>query len=90
MNTKSLPLSELTDRTLLTRGPKGQPYAVNTPLGWTVNGPMGESIGDGVSINLAESDHEETLSMQLDRLYNTEFRDFLVELEQSLLVEDRR
>ena len=72
------------------RGTQGQPYAVNTPLGWTAYGPMGESSGDGVSTNFVESDHEETLSMQLDRLYNTEFRDALVEVEKSLSVEDRR
>ena len=44
---------------------------------------MGESSGDGVSINFVESDHEEMLSTQLDRLYNTEFRDSLVNMEQS-------
>ena len=45
---------------------------------------MGESSGDGVSINFVESNHEEMLSTQLDRLYNTEFRDSLVNMEQSL------
>ena len=44
---------------------------------------MGESSGDGVSINFVESDHEEMLSTQLDCLYNTEFRDSLVDMEQS-------
>ena len=44
---------------------------------------MGESSGDGVSINFGESNHEEILSTQLDRLYNTEFRDSLVNMEQS-------
>ena len=66
------------------RGIKGQPYAVNTPLGWTVYGPMGEPGGDGVCINFLKSDHEEMLSMQLDRLYNTEFGDTLVDVEQGL------
>ena len=68
----------------------GQPYAVNTPLGWTVYGPMGESSGDGVSINFVESDHEEMLCMQLNRLYNTEFRDSLVDVGQSLSVTYQR
>ena len=44
---------------------------------------MGESSGDGVSINFVESDHEEMLSTQLDCSYNTEFRDSLVDMEQS-------
>ena len=71
------------------RESKGQPYAVNTPLGWTVYGPMGESRGDGMSINFVDSNHGEMLSMQLDCLYNyTEFRDSLVNVEQSLSVED--
>ena len=51
---------------------------------------MGESSGNGVSITFVESNHEEMLSMQLDCLYNTEFRDSLVDVEQSLSVEDRR
>ena len=51
---------------------------------------MGESSGDGVSVNFVKSNHEEMLSMQLDRLYNTEFRDSLVDVQQSLPVEDRR
>ena len=51
---------------------------------------MGESSGDGVSINFVMSDHEEMISMQLDCLFNTEFRDSLVDVEQSLSVEDRR
>ena len=55
------------------RGTKGQPYVVNSPLGWTVYGPMGESSGDSVSIDFVGSDHEKLPSMQLDRLHNTEF-----------------
>ena len=51
---------------------------------------MGESSGDGVSINFVESDHEEMLCMQLNRLYNTEFRDSLVDVGQSLSVTYQR
>ena len=43
-----------------------------------------------VCLSILSSGHEEMLSMQLDRLYNTEFRDSLVEVEQSLSVENRR
>ena len=53
-------------------------------------GPVGESSGDGVSINFVESDYEEMLRMQLDRLYNTEFRDSVEDVEHSLSVEYRR
>ena len=95
MNAKSIligsdPPDIIDNNSEIRRGTQGQPYAVNTPLGWTVYGPMGESSGDGISTNFVESDHEETLSMQLDRLYNTEFRDALVDVEKGLSVEDRR
>ena len=69
------------------RGARGQPYAVNTRLGWTVYGPMGETNSDGVHVNFARSDHEEMLSMQL---YNAEFKDTLVDVEESLSFEDQR
>ena len=69
------------------RGARGQPYAVNTRLGWTVYGPMGEPNSDGVHVNFARSDHEEMLSMQL---YNAEFKDTLVDVEESLSFEDQR
>ena len=55
---------------------------MNTPLGWTVYGPMGEPGSDGVCINFLKPDHEEILSMQLDWLYNT--------VVQGLSVDDKR
>lgn len=72
------------------RGPEGQPYAVKTPLGWTVYGPMGENSDDGVHVNFIRSEHEETLSRQLENLYNAEFGDSLSSSEQKLSVEDQR
>ena len=72
------------------RGARGEPSAVNTPLGWTVYGPMGEPNNDGVHVNFARSDHEEMLNMQLERLYNTEFNDTLVHVEASLSFKDQR
>ena len=56
------------DNSEIRRGARGQPYAVNTPLGWTVYGPMGEPNSDGIHVNFVRSDHEEMLSMQLERL----------------------
>lgn len=72
------------------KGARGQPYAVNTPLGWTVYGPMGELNGDGVHINFVRSDREEMLSKQLELLYNAEFKGTLVDVEESLSCEDQR
>ena len=78
------------DNSEIRRGARGQPYAVNTPLGWTVYGPMGGPDSDGVHVNFVRSDHEEMLSKQLEYLYNAEFGDTLVDVEQSLSLEDRR
>ena len=78
------------DNLEIRRGARGQPYAVNTPLGWTVYGPMGEPDSDGVHVNFVRSDYEEMLSKQLEHLYNAEFGDTLVDVEQSLSFEDRR
>ena len=78
------------DNSEIRRGARGQPYAVNTPLGWTVYGPMGGPDSDGVHVNFVRSDHEEMLSKQLEHLYNAEFGDTLVDVEQSLSFEDRR
>ena len=78
------------DNSEIRRGARGQPYAVNTPLGWTVYGPMGEPNSDGIHVNFVRSDHEEMLSMQLERLYNTEFKDTLVDVEESLSFEHQR
>lgn len=51
---------------------------------------MGEPNSDGVHINFIRSDHEETLSMQLEHLYNTEFKDTLMDVAESLSLEDQR
>ena len=78
------------DSSEIRRGARGQPYAVNTPFRWTVYGPMGELDSDGVHVNFVRNDHEEMLSKQLEHLYNAEFGDTLVDVEQSLSFEHRR
>ena len=83
-------LDIIDDNSEIRRGARGQPYAVKTPLGWTVYGPMGEPNSDGVHVNFVKSDHEELLSRQLEDLYNAEFRDTLVDVEDSLSFEDRK
>lgn len=70
------------------RGVRGQFYVVNIFLGWTVYGLMGEFNSDGVYVNFVRSDYEEMLSMQLECLYNVEFKDIFVDVEESLLFED--
>ena len=63
---------------------------MNTPLGWTVYGPVGGPDSDGVHVNFVRSGHQEVLSKQLQHLYNSEFGDTLVDVKQSLSFEDRR
>ena len=55
------------DNSEIRRGARSQPYAVNTSLGWTVYGPMGEPNSNGIHVNFVRSDHEEMLSMQFLR-----------------------
>ena len=75
------------DNSEIRGGARGQPYAVNTPFRWTVYGPMGGPDSDGVHVNFVRNDHEEMLSKQLEHFYNAEFRDTLVDVEQSLSLE---
>ena len=53
-------------------------------------GPMGGHDSDGVHVNFVRSNHDEMLSKQLEHLYNAEFGDTLVDVGQSLSLEDRR
>ena len=55
------------DNSEIRRGARGQPYTVNTPLGWTVYGPVGGPDSDGVHVNFVRNDHEEVLSNQLEQ-----------------------
>ena len=71
-------------------GKKGQPFAVRTPLGWTVFGPVGDTMSNGIYCNFAISEHETSISAQLERMYNAEFRDSLTDATQSMSVEDQR
>ena len=36
-------------------GDQGEPVAVRTPLGWTVQGPIGETVKDRVHINFTRT-----------------------------------
>ena len=47
---------------------------------------MGEPGGEGNCVNIVTSDREEIVGTQLEHLYNTEFRDTLVDVEQRLSV----
>ena len=70
------------------KGKKGQSFAVKTPLGWTVHGPMGQSVANEACVNFVRSEQETMISAQLERMYNAEFGDPLNDVEQGMSVED--
>lgn len=62
------------------RGKGDGPIAVRTPFGWTVCGKLGQSrVKSKVRVNFATTDFERLISQQLDKLYNTEFQDSIIE-----------
>ena len=74
------------------RGRTGEPYAVRTPLGWTVCGPVtedSEDESDDAHINFARTDRG-TINEQLEHIYNAEFGDVLGDTSPSLSIEDQK
>ena len=68
----------------------GMDHAVKTPLGWTVCGPISETSKDEIDnayINFARSDQDD-MNKQLERIYNSEFGDLLVDTMLSSSIED--
>jgi hypothetical protein len=55
-------------------GLRKQPRAARTLLGWTMIGPIGAVNSRKAHINFVITD-QETLSRQLERMYNAEFND---------------
>ena len=68
----------------------GEPYAVRTPLGWTVCGPVtedGEDESNDAHTNFIRTDRG-TINEQLEHIYNAEFGDVLGDTPSSLSIED--
>ena len=70
-------------------GDQGKPVAVRTPLGWTVHGPIGETVKDRVHINFTCTS-QDSLSVQLERMYDEEFVEADANAEEGMSVEDRK
>ena len=70
-------------------GDQGKPVAVRTPLGWTVPGPIGETVKDRVHINFTHTS-QDSLSIQLERMYDEEFVEADANAEEGMSVEDRK
>ena len=72
------------------RGRRKQPYAVKTPLGWTLIGRLGGSPSpQEARVNFIRGG-QEMLSSQLRRMYNAEFSESLASSSVAMSGEDRR
>ena len=72
------------------KGRRGEPYAVKTPLGWTVCGPISENggdISDDTFINFIQSEHV-GIDEQLQYMYNMDFGGTLVDTTPASSIED--
>ena len=68
------------------QGPKGAPYAVRTPFGWTVNGPLG-AVGDYTVLSSFIS-AEAKLDSQMERFWRLECSEMIASDEVDMSVND--
>ena len=79
------------------RGNRGEPYAIRTPLGWTLMGPMERSDREDCHLNVnfvrsseALRQDDNCLVRQLERLWDVENAGVIPESKLSMSVEDKR
>lgn len=70
-------------------GGKGEPFAVKTPFGWTVYGPIAESAESQVNVSLTSTEHEK-LNLQIERMYKDEFGNTADDIDEGMSVEDHK
>ena len=71
------------------RGRRKQPYAVRTPLGWTLLGCLNSSAAKEAQVSFVRAS-QEMLSSQLRRMYDAEFSECLASSKLAMSGEDRR
>ena len=71
------------------RGRRGQPYAVCTPLGWTLMGPLNSYANNCFSVNFVRYD-DQVLHQQMERMFKNDFNEPMVASRTAMSVEDRR
>ena len=71
------------------RGRRGQPYAVCTPLGWTLMGPLNSCDRDCFSVNFVRHD-DETLHRQMESMFRSDFNEPMISSKAAMSVEDQR
>ena len=78
------------------RGNRGEPYAIRSPLGWTLVGPMERSVGEDCHLNVnfvhsaeALREDDDCLMHQLERFWAAEHSGVIPESKISMSVEDK-
>ena len=71
------------------RGRRGQPYAVCTPLGWTLMGPLNSFDRDCFSVNFVRYD-DEMLHRQMESMFRSDFNEPMITSKVAMSVEDQR
>ena len=71
------------------RGRHAQPYAVCTPLGWTLMGPLNSCDRDCFSVNFVHHD-DKTLHQQMESMFRSDFNEPMMSSKVAMSVEDRR
>ncbi|XP_078380333.1 uncharacterized protein LOC144663310 [Oculina patagonica] len=77
------------------RGNKGDPYAIRSPLGWTLMGPIDimECKKGHHCVNftrIANVEKEDILMQQLERFWKTDYAGLIPDCKVSMSVEDKR
>lgn len=71
------------------RGRRGQPYAVCTPLGWTLMGPLNLCERNSFSVNFVRYD-DETLHREMESMFRNDFNESMITSKVAMSVEDQR
>lgn len=71
------------------RGRPKEPLAARTLLGWTLLGPVGSVSRQEVNVNFIHTD-QESITSQIQRLYNAEFTETSCSTDMAMPIEDRR
>ena len=71
------------------RGKKKEPYAIRSPLRWTLMGPMSTRKGPS-SVNVHFTCYEDPLQQQLKQFWESDYGGYLMDEKTGDSVEDRR
>ena len=70
-------------------GRRDQPYAMCTPLGWTLMGTLSSCDRDSFWENFVHF-HDETLHQQMESMFRSDFNEPMISSKFAMSVEDQR